>query len=125
MKLAKPAPQYSGPAKSPTAPTGEGPCYREFSRVGDLRKYKPAMCESSCPTNRDLIQEVEDGTFREDLFFRLAVIKVKLLPPLRTRKSDIPELVDVLLKEINRDFRAHKRISGQIDFRCRKTVAHV
>jgi DNA-binding NtrC family response regulator len=88
-------------------PQGKGPCYREFSRVGDLGKIQTSDVRIISATNRDLIQEVEDGTFREDLFFRLAVIKVKL-PPLRTRKSDIPELVDVLLKEINRDFRRNE-----------------
>ena len=88
-------------------PQGKGPCYREFSRVGDFGKVQTSDVRIISATNRDLIQEVEDGKFREDLFFRLAVIKVKL-PPLRTRKSDLPELVDVLLQEINKDFRRNE-----------------
>ena len=48
-------------------------------------------------TNRDLAREVENGTFREDLFFRLNVIPM-VLPPLRERRNDIPALADHFLR---------------------------
>ncbi|HSE41054.1 MAG TPA: sigma-54 dependent transcriptional regulator, partial [Acidobacteriota bacterium] len=53
-------------------------------------------------TNRDLTEMVQKGTFREDLYYRLNVIPIEL-PPLRKRKSDIPELVDFFLKRLARD----------------------
>ncbi len=88
-------------------PKGKGPCYREFSLVGDLSAIRHSDVRIISATNRDLIKAVEDGSFREDLFYRLAVIKVKL-PSLRSRPSDIPELVDSLMRDINKDFRKNE-----------------
>jgi transcriptional regulator with PAS, ATPase and Fis domain len=68
-------------------------------------------------TNRDLLSMVQDGVFREDLFYRLAVITIKL-PPLQERRADIATLADTLLAHINRDFEhqesgyKHKFLSG-------------
>ncbi len=53
-------------------------------------------------TNRTLIDEVGDGSFREDLFYRLAVAVI-ILPPLRNRTEDISLLTEHFLKQINKD----------------------
>lgn len=50
-------------------------------------------------TNRDLAEEVQQGNFREDLFYRLNVIPV-YMPPLRQRREDIPEIAQVILKRL-------------------------
>ena len=54
-------------------------------------------------TNRSLAREVEAGTFREDLFYRLAVIKIDI-PPLRKRTEDIPMLVESFLENASKKF---------------------
>jgi transcriptional regulator with GAF, ATPase, and Fis domain len=64
-------------------------------------------------TNKDLKKEVERKSFREDLFYRLAVVPIRL-PPLRDRRDDIPLLIDHFIKKCCREngFQA-KKISPQ------------
>ncbi len=68
----------------------------EFYRIGGKRPIRVNVRVISA-TNRDLEQEVKANHFREDLFYRLNTIMVKV-PPLRKRKEDIPTLIDFFLK---------------------------
>ena len=71
-------------------PAGKGSCYREFRAVGGT---KPSTSDVRivAATNRDLQGEIKAHRFREDLYYRLAVITLQL-PPLRERRSDISVL---------------------------------
>jgi DNA-binding NtrC family response regulator len=71
---------------------------REFERVGDSNTTKVDV-RVIAATNSDLAQMVAEGEFRQDLYYRLNVIPVKL-PPLRERKEDIPLLVQHFLSAI-------------------------
>jgi DNA-binding NtrC family response regulator len=64
----------------------------EFERVGDTKTIS-VDCRIVAATNCDLLDEIEDGSFREDLYYRLNVVPI-YLPPLRERTDDIPELLD-------------------------------
>ena len=68
---------------------------REFERIGDAHTTKVDV-RFIAATNSDLRRMVSDGTFREDLYYRLNVIPVQI-PPLRDRKEDIPLLVQHFL----------------------------
>jgi Nif-specific regulatory protein len=72
---------------------------REFERVGDAQTI-PADVRIIAATNDDLEKEVEEGTFREDLFYRLNVVSFPL-PPLRDRREDIPRLINHFLDKFN------------------------
>ncbi len=69
----------------------------EFSRLGGKHDVHVDV-RVVAATNRDLEQAVADGQFREDLFFRLNVVSIKL-PPLRERREEIPLLTDYFLKK--------------------------
>jgi DNA-binding NtrC family response regulator len=78
---------------------------QEFYRVGDTTPVKVDVRVLSA-TNLDLQVAVQSGAFREDLFYRLNVVHLRL-PPLRERRSDIPLLVAHFVKEQNKRFGTH------------------
>jgi len=80
----------------------------EFIKVGDTKSSRVDV-RIIAATNRDLQQEVLEGGFREDLFYRLNVFTISL-PSLRDRKKDIPAIAEYYLRFFNR--KSNKRIDG-------------
>jgi two-component system NtrC family response regulator len=82
----------------------------EFERVGGTRTIKVDV-RVVAASNRDLKEEVEAGRFREDLFYRLNVVRLHL-PPLRTRQEDIPLLATHFIsKYVKENLRDKTRIT--------------
>ena len=81
---------------------------REYHPLGSVDTYK-ANVRVVAATNRDLLTMVREGKFRDDLYFRLAVVRVSI-PPLSERRQDIPFLIDHFIQRFNR--RRGKRIQG-------------
>ena len=74
----------------------------EFARVGGERVLSTDM-RVLAATNRDLETEIREGRFREDLYYRLNVIQIRI-PPLRERRDEIPVLIDGFLAVANRQY---------------------
>ncbi|MGO4889759.1 sigma-54 interaction domain-containing protein [Anaerobacillus sp. MEB173] len=72
---------------------------RKFYRIGGNEAI-PIEVRIIAATNRDLEKMIENGSFREDLYYRLNVISISV-PPLRERIEDIPELIQLFLKEFS------------------------
>ncbi|MBI5055493.1 MAG: sigma 54-interacting transcriptional regulator [Nitrospirae bacterium] len=75
---------------------------KEFERVGDSTTMKVDV-RVIAATNQDLAKKVQRGEFREDLYYRLNVMKI-FLPPLRERREDIPILIEHFIKKFNNKF---------------------
>lgn len=80
---------------------------REFERVGG-EKTVQMEARIVAATNRNLLDLVQKGEFREDLFYRLNIFTINV-PPLRERKEEIPKLIVFLLRKINLE--VHKRVN--------------
>lgn len=74
---------------------------REFERLGGTRTIKVDV-RLLAATNRDLRAALEQGTFREDLYYRLNVVPIDIAP-LRERKEDIPDLANLFLARFSKD----------------------
>ena len=83
---------------------------RTFERVGDS---EPQQLDARvlAATNRDLQQEVADGRFREDLFYRLAVLPINV-PPLRERENDVIELAENFLSQADQRIGRHRTLAA-------------
>lgn len=85
---------------------------REIKRVGSNDPIKVDV-RVIAATNRNLEEEVKNGTFREDLFYRLSVVRI-ILPPLRDRIGDLPLLAKHFLSNgsFNKDLEGNQRVTG-------------
>lgn len=81
---------------------------RTITRLGGTTAI-PINARIICATNKNLEMMVRDGLFREDLFFRLNVVRIHI-PPLRERKEDIPLITSYIIKKLNSTMGRH--ISG-------------
>ncbi|MGA2570382.1 MAG: sigma-54 dependent transcriptional regulator [Terracidiphilus sp.] len=73
-----------------------------YTRIGGSQE-RTARVRVVCATNIDLLQAVQSGAFREDLFYRIDMVSLRL-PALRDRKNDIPQLCEYFLEKLARQF---------------------
>ena len=92
---------------------------QQFQRVGGSRTLSVDV-RVIASTNKDLEKEIEKGTFREDIYYRLNVIPIEV-PPLRNRFEDIPQLVEIFLNECAQKNRSKKKDITQeaLDLLCK------
>jgi DNA-binding NtrC family response regulator len=87
----------------------------EFNRLGGTENVKVnAWVVSS--TNHDLEKDMKEGVFREDLYYRLNIIKIEI-PPLRERKQDIPPLTEHFIEKHRQDLKIGDRFTLNSDLR--------
>ena len=83
----------------------------EFMRVGSSRAQRVDV-RIIAATNRDLTTDIEQGKFRQDLYYRLNVAKLAV-PPLRERREDIPLLAQLFLDQYNGKYKKHMHLSAK------------
>jgi DNA-binding NtrC family response regulator len=93
---------------------------KKITRIGSNEEL-PVDIRLICATNRDIEKEVEKGNFREDLYYRLNVIRIQV-PPLRRRKEDIPLLVSHFIK--NQAKKEKKDVKGITDGALKKLLRY-
>jgi PAS domain S-box-containing protein len=93
---------------------------QSFRRLGGLKDIRLDL-RVVAATNKNLREAVQEGAFRQDLYFRLNVIHITI-PPLRQRPEDIPPLVDFFIEHYNAKFKRH--IEGVTAEAQRLLVAH-
>jgi two-component system response regulator AtoC len=85
----------------------------QFCRIG-AQEDKKVEVRVVCATNRKLDVEIESGTFRADLYYRINVVNLQM-PPLRARAADIPDLVNYFLEYHNRKYNCRaKPLSNEL-----------
>jgi DNA-binding NtrC family response regulator len=95
---------------------------REFERLGGTRTIKVDV-RLLAATNRDLRAALEDGTFREDLYYRLNVVPIDI-PPLREHKEDIPALANLFLARFAKESGREEKITGISQAAMQLLVGH-
>jgi transcriptional regulator with GAF, ATPase, and Fis domain len=95
---------------------------REFERLGGTRTIKVDV-RLIAATNRDLRAALEEGTFREDLYYRLNVVPIDI-PPLRTHKEDVPGLANLFLARFAKESGRAEKITGISPAALQLLMAH-
>ncbi|HOG11177.1 MAG TPA: sigma-54 dependent transcriptional regulator [Smithella sp.] len=85
---------------------------QEFERVGGLQSIKVDV-RIVTATNKNLLQDVRDGRFREDLYYRLNVFPI-VVPPLRERREDVLPLVDYFVDKFNKKLDIAVTVDGEV-----------
>ena len=93
---------------------------REIQPVGSVRRV-PIGARIVAATHQDLQKSMDAGSFREDLFYRLAVVEIDV-PPLRERQDDVPALVSHFIEKYNREL--HRHCQGVEAAAMRHLVGH-
>lgn len=85
---------------------------REYTKVGGT-KLLPLDIRIICATNRNLNEEIKQGRFREDLYYRINVVQIDI-PPLRERLEDLPFLIENILRDLSSKYMKHVSVDDDI-----------